>query len=118
MQTIAVTGGSGKAGRATIAELLSAGYTVRNIDITAPAVRTCDFYKTDLNQLGETIEAMHGCDAVVHLAANPDPTGTIPARPTTSFGLPRSSACPGWYGPRAKPCSACRLNAASRPNSP
>lgn len=75
MPTIAVTGGSGKAGRATISELLSAGYTVRNIDIAAPAVRTCDFLKTDLNQLGETIEALHGCDAVVHLAANPDPAG-------------------------------------------
>ena len=58
MQTIAVTGGSGKAGRATIAELLGAGYTVLTLDISAPAVRSCDFYKTDLNQLGETIEAM------------------------------------------------------------
>ena len=75
MKTIAVTGGSGKAGRATIRELLSAGYTVRNIDVAAPAEHLCDFQKTDLNQLGETIEAMHGCDAVVHLAANPDPRG-------------------------------------------
>jgi len=31
MKTIAVTGGSGKAGRATIKELLSAGYAVRNM---------------------------------------------------------------------------------------
>ena len=75
MHTIAVTGGSGKAGRATIKELLNAGYAVHNIDITAPAERICEFQKTDLNELGETIEAMHGCDAVVHLAANPDPRG-------------------------------------------
>lgn len=75
MHTIAVTGGSGKAGRATIKELLNAGYAVRNIDITAPAERICEFQRTDLNELGETIEAMHGCDAVVHLAANPDPRG-------------------------------------------
>jgi nucleoside-diphosphate-sugar epimerase len=75
MKTIAVTGGSGKAGRATIKELLSAGYAVRNIDMHAPAEHLCEFARTDLNQLGETIEAMHGCDAVVHLAANPDPRG-------------------------------------------
>ena len=75
MKTIAVTGGSGKAGRATIKELLSAGYAVRNIDMHAPAEQLCEFQRTDLNHLGETIEAMHGCDAVVHLAANPDPRG-------------------------------------------
>jgi nucleoside-diphosphate-sugar epimerase len=75
MKTIAVTGGTGKAGRATINELLNAGYAVRNIDIAPPVERVCDFLKTDLNQLGETIEALHGCDAVVHLAANPDPRG-------------------------------------------
>lgn len=75
MKTIAVTGGSGKAGRATIKELLHAGYAVRNIDIHAPTEHLCEFQRTDLNNLGESIEALHGCDAVVHLAANPDPRG-------------------------------------------
>ncbi len=75
MQHIAVTGGSGKAGRATIRELLAHGYTVRNVDIATPSDALAPFQKTDLTDLGETIEALHGCDAVVHLAANPNPTG-------------------------------------------
>lgn len=75
MKHIAVTGGSGKAGRATVTELLAHGYQVRNIDIAAPTERTAPFQKTDLTELSETIEAMHGCDAVIHLAANPDPSG-------------------------------------------
>jgi nucleoside-diphosphate-sugar epimerase len=75
MRRIIVTGGSGKAGEATVLDLLDHGYEVLNIDIRPPAVAHCRFQQVDLTQLGETIEALHGADAVVHLAANPNPTG-------------------------------------------
>ncbi|MBU6333859.1 MAG: NAD(P)-dependent oxidoreductase [Chloroflexi bacterium] len=75
MRRIIVTGGSGKAGEATVLDLLDHGYEVLNIDIRPPTVAHCRFQQVDLTQLGETIEALHGADAVVHLAANPNPTG-------------------------------------------
>ncbi len=81
MKNIIVTGGSGKAGRATIADLRAHGYEVRNLDIAAPREpQDASFLQTDLGALGETIEAMHGYDAVVHLAANPNPTGRTEER--------------------------------------
>lgn len=75
MKKIVVTGGSGKAGRATIRELLEHGYQVLNIDLLPPREPLCRFQQVDLMQFGETAEALHGYDAVVHLAANPSPTG-------------------------------------------
>jgi nucleoside-diphosphate-sugar epimerase len=75
MKKIVVTGGSGKAGRATVRELLEHGYEVLNIDIAQPREAISPFRTVDLLELGETIEALHGSDAVVHLAANPNPTG-------------------------------------------
>lgn len=75
MKTIVVTGGSGKAGRATIRELLEHGYEVRNIDIAPPRESIAPYQSVDLMDLGQTIEALHGADAVVHLAANPNPSG-------------------------------------------
>jgi nucleoside-diphosphate-sugar epimerase len=80
MTRVVVTGGSGKAGRACIADLLAHGYTVANVDRTPPAERTCPFVSVDLEDFGQTIEALsaiddriHGVDAVVHLAAIPAP---------------------------------------------
>ena len=73
MKKIVVTGGSGKAGRAAIRELLEHDYEVLNIDIIRPAERLTEFRQVDLTDYGQTFAALHGADAVVHLAANPAP---------------------------------------------
>lgn len=71
MERIIVTGGSGKAGRETVKELQRHGYQVRNLDMAVnPDVATV---LTDLTDYGQTFAAMHGYDAVIHLAANPAP---------------------------------------------
>jgi nucleoside-diphosphate-sugar epimerase len=77
MKSVVVTGGSGKAGRATIRELLDHGYQVMNVDVAPPAEALCHFMKTDLNDLGQTIDALR-------LAA-----GTIDRR-RASLGEPAS----------------------------
>ncbi len=43
MKSVIVTGGSGKAGRAVIRELLGHGYQVMNVDTTAPPDQLCHF---------------------------------------------------------------------------
>ena len=58
MKSAIVTVGSGKAGKATIRELLDHGYQVMNVDTVAPAEQLCHFMKTDLNDLGQTIDAL------------------------------------------------------------
>jgi nucleoside-diphosphate-sugar epimerase len=58
MKSVVVTGGSGKAGRATIRELLDHGYQVMNVDVVPPAEALCHFMKTDLNDLGQVIDAL------------------------------------------------------------
>lgn len=80
MARVVVTGGSGKAGRACISDLLAHGYEVVNIDRAQPAEQGCPFSSADLTDFGETIEALsmiddrfRGVDAVVHLAAIPAP---------------------------------------------
>ena len=87
VKRIAVTGGSGKAGRAAIHELLDHGYQVMNVDTTPPAEQLCHFMKTDLNDLGQAVDALRLLAgtidrrrasigepaAVVHLAGIPAP---------------------------------------------
>ncbi len=86
MDSIIVTGGSGKAGRAVCRGLVEAGYKVLNLDTQRSADAFCPFYKVDLNDLGQTIDAMRSTggrdhpfrpfrqpDAIVHLAAIPAP---------------------------------------------
>jgi nucleoside-diphosphate-sugar epimerase len=80
MNRVIVTGGSGKAGRACIADLLAHGYTVVNVDRTPPAERLCPFVHVDLTDFGQTVETLSaidervsGVDGVVHLAAIPAP---------------------------------------------
>ena len=86
MKNIVVTGGSGKAGRAVCRDLVENGYNVLNVDINPSSDPCCPFYKVDLNDLGQTIDAMRStggkdhpfrtfkqADGVVHLAAIPAP---------------------------------------------
>lgn len=100
MKKIVVTGGSGKAGRATVRELLEHGYDVFNIDVRPPAEALCRSQVVDLMQLGETVEALHGYDAVIHLAANPSPSGWTEERmfrhnTTTTYNVFRAAMLVG-----------------------
>ncbi|MDP9848510.1 NAD-dependent epimerase/dehydratase family protein [Streptosporangium lutulentum] len=83
---VAVTGGSGKLGRAVVAELLAHGWDVVNLDLVAPAQPLCPFTKVDLTDYGQAVEALtgvddrhRGVDALVHLAAIPGPGMTTNA---------------------------------------
>jgi UDP-glucose 4-epimerase len=88
MKRIAVTGGSGKLGRAVVSHLAESGYEVFNLDrVSAPPNGPTDgpvSIRVDLTDYGQTFEALHAIedrydsiDAVVHLAAIPAP-GLIP----------------------------------------
>jgi nucleoside-diphosphate-sugar epimerase len=71
MGRVAVTGGSGKAGRAVVRDLLEHGEDVLSVDLVASPGLPCAQLAADLTDLGETIEALRGSEAVVHLAAIP-----------------------------------------------
>ena len=81
---VVVTGGSGKAGRAVVRDLLDQGHTVLNVDRVPPADGTATFMQADLTDYGQTLEAVSGAgvvpgiEAVVHLAALPSPTVATP----------------------------------------
>ncbi len=75
---IAVTGGNGKLGRATVAGLRAAGHEVIVLDV-AGADRQA-FTRVDLTDYGQVVDALAGVDdrhagldAVAHLAAIPAP---------------------------------------------
>ncbi|MFI5014153.1 MAG: NAD-dependent epimerase/dehydratase family protein [Hyphomicrobiales bacterium] len=80
MTRVIVTGGSGKLGRACVADLIQHGYETINVDIAPPREATCPFIQADLTQFGEAMEVLSGvdgrhkgADALVHLAAIPAP---------------------------------------------
>jgi nucleoside-diphosphate-sugar epimerase len=86
MKGIVVTGGSGKAGRALVRELIEHGYRVVNVDLLPPPEPLCHFLRADLNDMGQTVDALRRAagtverrrpferaDAVVHLAGIPAP---------------------------------------------
>jgi nucleoside-diphosphate-sugar epimerase len=83
---IVVTGGSGKAGRAVVSDLLEHGHVVLNVDRVPPAEPPpgSTFLPADLTDYGQTLEALSGAgvvpgiEAVVHLAALPSPTVATP----------------------------------------
>ncbi|ONI64261.1 UDP-glucose 4-epimerase [Leifsonia sp. ALI-44-B] len=75
---IAVTGGSGKLGRAVVAALVESGNEVVNLDQAGE--RGPLFTRVDLRDYGQVVDALGGIndkiggfDAVVHLAAIPAP---------------------------------------------
>jgi nucleoside-diphosphate-sugar epimerase len=89
MTKIAVTGGSGKAGRAVVRHLLEQGHQVLNVDRVPSAESSspdspAPFLYADLTDYGQTLEAISGSDrlpgieAVVHLAAIPSPVVATP----------------------------------------
>jgi nucleoside-diphosphate-sugar epimerase len=73
MKKIVVTGGSGKAGRAVVRDLVDHGYDVLNVDIAPSREPIAPFLKADLTDLGHAVECLRGAEAVVHLAAIPAP---------------------------------------------
>jgi nucleoside-diphosphate-sugar epimerase len=70
---VVVTGSSGKAGRAVVADLLEHGHDVRLVDVVPPASGSESFLRADLTDFGQTLECLGGFEAVVHLAAIPAP---------------------------------------------
>lgn len=83
MTRIAVTGGSGKAGRAVVRDLLEHGHDVLNLD-RAPSADSSSpdspapFLPADVTDFGQALEALSGVQAVVHLAAIPSPNHHTP----------------------------------------
>jgi nucleoside-diphosphate-sugar epimerase len=73
MKRVVVTGGSGKAGRAVVADLGERGYDVNSVDVAASLHPDDPTLVADLTDLGQAIESLSGADAVVHLAAIPAP---------------------------------------------
>jgi nucleoside-diphosphate-sugar epimerase len=88
MKSIVVTGGSGKAGRAVIRDLLAHGYAVMNVDIAPPSESLCHFMKADLTDMGQAVDALRRAagtidrrrsplgeaEGVIHLAGIPAPS--------------------------------------------
>jgi nucleoside-diphosphate-sugar epimerase len=70
---VVVTGGSGKAGRSVVRDLVDHDFDVINVDVNPPAEAVATLLTADLTQFGEAVEALSGADAVVHLAAIPAP---------------------------------------------
>jgi nucleoside-diphosphate-sugar epimerase len=92
MTKIAVTGGSGKTGRAVVSDLKAQGHDVLNIDLGPspesyhyPDGAPIPFLRADLTDYGQALEALAGAEAlpgieaVVHLAAIPAPQMAPPA---------------------------------------
>lgn len=68
---VVITGGSGLLGPWVVREFLEAGYDVLNVDAKLPNEELCPTLLVDLTDLGETVQALSGADAVVHVAAIP-----------------------------------------------
>jgi nucleoside-diphosphate-sugar epimerase len=99
-QRVVITGGSGKLGRAVVAEFARSGYAVTSVDRARPTdlPTGVHFLHADLTDYGQAVEALtyiddtygtvpagsgQGVHALVHLAAIPAP-GLIPNAATYS----------------------------------
>ena len=70
MTRVVVTGGSGKAGRAVVHDLLEHGYHVLNVDrVPDPNLPDDRQVVADVTDYAATAAVLEGADAVVHLAA-------------------------------------------------
>jgi len=71
---IAVTGCSGKVGRRVVLRALSQSHTVVGLDNKSPeddfvSAPGFSFRQVDLTEYEKTLNALRGCNAVIHLAA-------------------------------------------------
>jgi nucleoside-diphosphate-sugar epimerase len=79
-QRICVTGATGQAGRAVVADLREHGYEVAATDIAVTrADREEGTLLADLTDYGQAVEALAGAQAVLHLANIPAPGLSTPA---------------------------------------
>ena len=79
-QRVCVTGASGQAGRAVVADLREHGYDVQPADVAVTrADREDGMLQADLTDYGQAVEALSQADAVVHLANIPAPGLSTPA---------------------------------------
>ena len=87
MKRIVVTGGSGKAGRAVVRELVEHGHSAVNVELVPPPEALCRFLRADLNDTGRAIVG-------VLLRRHPSLTkgrrATPPARRRLPDRLPRN----------------------------
>ncbi|OUE07901.1 UDP-glucose 4-epimerase [Clavibacter michiganensis] len=77
---VLVTGSRGKVGRAAVEALVAAGHDVTGVDLVRPVfdagvVVPGRYVMADLTDQGAAFAVVAGMDAVVHVAAIPQPTG-------------------------------------------
>ena len=74
---IAVTGGTGRVGRAIVELAVADGHEVVNIDQTPPvkdiSQPNLSFIQADLTDYHVFVQAIRGCEALIHMAAIPAP---------------------------------------------
>jgi UDP-glucose 4-epimerase len=80
---VVVTGSRGKVGRATVQAFVDAGHDVTGVDLVPPAfdagfVVPGRYVMADLTDQGSAFAVVAGADAVVHVAAIPQPSGHPP----------------------------------------
>ena len=120
---VLVTGAHGKVGRAAVAALIAAGHEVTASDLTPPGFERKEpgaprYVQAQLTNAGDAFAIVRGHDAVVHVAAIPEPTGNPPhvvfsnnlmsafnvLEAAVRFGVPRfvnisSETVPGFFFP-------------------
>ena len=102
---VVVTGGAGRSGSKIAAHLRDSGAEVLTVDIVparsgAPGSQIGAHLVADLEDLGQTVEALQGADAVIHLAAVwaqgvRTPTLTLDTNVRTTFNVFEASALAG-----------------------
>ncbi|WIB67310.1 NAD(P)-dependent oxidoreductase [Curtobacterium sp. MCBD17_035] len=80
---VVVTGSRGKVGRPTVQAFVDAGHEVLGVDLVRPVfdagvVVPGRYVQADLTDAGSAYAVVAGADAVVHVAAIPQPTGNPP----------------------------------------
>ena len=70
---VVVTGGSGKGGSWVVRDLREHGHDVLNVDARHDGSTSGGCLVTELTDLGQTLDALAGAEAVVHFAAIPAP---------------------------------------------
>jgi nucleoside-diphosphate-sugar epimerase len=78
---VCVTGGSGRAGRAVVSDLLAHGHWVVSVDLVPPSVDlgAAVVLRADLTDYGQAVEVLADVESVVHLANIPAPEIRTPA---------------------------------------